>query len=72
MENLFNMVMRGVSSLIGLLMVCMGGIWMLQGMNLAFRRGFMVGDYHWTIYGAILAALGIAQVVWSNTRQAKG
>ncbi|MDB5424782.1 MAG: hypothetical protein JWQ29_2198 [Phenylobacterium sp.] len=72
MKNLFNIVMRGVSSLIGLLMVCMGGIWMLQGMNLAFRRGFMVGDYHWTIYGAILAALGIAQVVWSNTRQANG
>ena len=36
------------------------------GMNLAFRQGFMVGDYHWTIYGAILAAFGVAQVVWSN------
>jgi hypothetical protein len=31
----------------------------------------MVGDYHWTIYGAILAVLGIAQVIWSNTRQIK-
>jgi hypothetical protein len=29
----------------------------------------MVGDFHWTIYGAILAVIGIAQVVWSNTRQ---
>jgi hypothetical protein len=29
----------------------------------------MVGDYHWTIYGAILALVGIAEVVWSNTRQ---
>ena len=64
----FNIVMRIVSSLIGLLMVAMGGIWMLQGMNLAFRQGFMVGDYHWTIYGAILAAFGVAQVVWSNMR----
>jgi hypothetical protein len=45
---------------------------MLQGLNLAFRRGFMVGDYHWTIYGAILALVGIAQIVWSNTRQIKG
>jgi hypothetical protein len=25
--------------------------------------------FHWTIYGAILALVGIAQVVWSNTRQ---
>jgi hypothetical protein len=29
----------------------------------------MVGDYHWTVYGAILALLGVGQVVWSNTRQ---
>ena len=64
----FNKVMRVVSSLIGVLMVMMGIVWMLQGLNLAFRVGFMVGDYHWTIYGAILALVGVAQVVWSNTR----
>jgi hypothetical protein len=29
----------------------------------------MVGNYHWTIYGAILALVGVAQVVWSNIRQ---
>jgi hypothetical protein len=63
--------MRILSSLIGLLMIAMGAVWMLQGLNLAFRRGFMVGDYHWAIYGAILAVLGIAQVIWSNTRQTK-
>jgi hypothetical protein len=65
----FNIVMRIVSSLIGVAMVLMGTVWMLQGLNLAFRVGFMVGNYHWTIYGAILALVGIAQVVWSNTRQ---
>jgi hypothetical protein len=32
----------------------------------------MVGDYHWTIYGAILALVGLAQVIWSNTRQLQG
>jgi hypothetical protein len=65
----FNIVMRIVSSLIGVAMVLMGTVWMLQGLNLAFRVGFMVGNYHWTIYGAILALIGVAQVVWSNTRQ---
>lgn len=65
----FNIVMRIVSTLIGVAMVLMGTVWMLQGLNLAFRVGFMVGNYHWTIYGAILALVGIAQVVWSNTRQ---
>jgi hypothetical protein len=68
MRRLFNNVMRVVSTLIGVIMVLMGGVWMLQGLNLAFRVGFMVGDPHWTLYGAILALVGIAQVVWSNTR----
>lgn len=71
MLGTFNIVTRIVSSAIGLVMLAMGSIWMLQGENLAFRRGFMVGDYHWTIYGAILAILGLAQLVWSNTRQVK-
>jgi hypothetical protein len=69
MRRTFNVIMRVVSSLIGLLMVAMGGIWMLQGLNLAFRVGFMVGDRRWVAYGAILALIGIAQVVWSNMRQ---
>ncbi len=65
----FHRVMRIVSSLIGIAMILMGIVWMLQGLNLAFRVGFMVGNYHWTIYGAILALVGVAQLIWSNTRQ---
>jgi hypothetical protein len=71
MHGLFNIVMRIVSSLLGVAMIAMGSVWILQGLNIAFRRGFMVGDYHWTIYGAILGLVGIAQLVWSNTRQIK-
>jgi len=71
MWGAFNMVMRIVSSLIGIAMILMGVVWILQGLNLAFRVGFMVGDYHWTIYGAILALAGVAQVFWSNTRQTR-
>jgi hypothetical protein len=69
MGRVFDAVMRIVSSLIGLAMIAMGTIWMLQGLNLAFRVGFMVGDRHWVVYGAILALFGVAQVVWSNVRQ---
>ena len=69
MWGAFNVMMRIVSSLIGIAMILMGVVWILQGLNLAFRVGFMVGDYHWTIYGAILALVGVAQVFWSNTRQ---
>ncbi|MBW8784114.1 MAG: hypothetical protein JF593_05675 [Novosphingobium sp.] len=60
--------MRVITSLLGLAMVLMGGVWILQGLNLAFRVGFMVGDKHWVVYGAILALVGLCEIVWSNTR----
>jgi len=72
MWQLFNGVMRVVSSLIGLMMVFMGAVWMMQGLGVgpaAIMRGFMVNDIHWTVYGALLALAGIGQVIWSNTRQ---
>jgi hypothetical protein len=71
MRRAFDIAMRLVSTLIGLAMLAAGTIWMLQGLNLAFRVGFMVGDRHWTVYGAILALVGIAQVYWTNSRQAR-
>ncbi len=77
MRKLFNTVMRIVSSLLGLLLIFMGGVWILQGLDLAFngpifggRPSFMVGDTHWVLYGAILAFVGVCQLIWSNTRQA--
>ena len=72
MWNLFNIVMRIVSSLLGLLMVAMGSVWIMQGTGYGLKavmRGFMVGDPKWALYGAILAAVGIGQVVWSNKRR---
>jgi hypothetical protein len=69
MRRVFDVAMRLVSSLIGIAMIAAGIVWMLQGLNLAFRVGFMVGDKHWTVYGAILALIGIGQLVWSNTRR---
>ena len=71
MSRTFNAIMRVVSSLIGIAMVMMGIVWILQGLNLAFRVGFMVGQPKWTAYGALLAIVGVAQVIWSNTRQTK-
>jgi hypothetical protein len=70
-RNAFNVIMRIVSSLLGLAMTAAGVVWILQGLDLAFRVGFMVGDRHWTFYGAILALFGIGQIIWSNTRQVK-
>jgi hypothetical protein len=74
MLAVFNIAMRIVSSLLGLLLIFMGSIWMMQGLHIgpaAIMRGFMVSDPRWTLYGAILALVGVGQVVWSNTRQVK-
>lgn len=68
MGKLFNAVMRTVSTLLGVLMICMGGIWILQGLNIAFLDSFMAGDITWTFWGILLALFGIGQVIWSNTR----
>jgi hypothetical protein len=38
MLQTFNIVMRIVSSVVGLVMTAMGTIWILQGLNIAFRR----------------------------------
>src|SRR3569833_622867 len=67
----FNVMMRIVSTLLGVVMIAMGTVWILQGLNLAFRVGFMGGDKHWGVYGAILALLGIGQENKSKTRQVK-
>ncbi len=70
MRNTFNIVMRIISSLLGLLVACMGAVWILQGLNIAFKVGFMVGDKQWVAWGALAVVIGLSQIVWSNTRQA--
>ena len=71
MRDVFNIVMRIFSSLLGLLMVVGASFWALQGLHLTGPndKSFMVGDRHWVLYGAIFALLGVAQVIWSNMRQ---
>ena len=74
MRHAFNVVMRVVSSLIGLLMVAMGSIWTMQGLGVgpsAILQGFMVNDIRWAFYGVLLAVLGIAEIAWSNMRQTR-
>jgi len=75
MRHAFNVVMRVVSSLVGLLMVAMGSIWMMQGLGVgpsAIMQGFMVNDIRWAFYGGLLAIVGIAEIAWSNMRQTAG
>ena len=72
MGAVFNIVMRIFSTLLGLVVMLMGLVWIGQGLHIgpaAIMRGFMVSNPQWALYGAILALFGLGQVVWSNTRQ---
>jgi hypothetical protein len=71
MRRAFDVVMRVVTSLVGLLMISIGAVWMMQGLGVgpdAIMQGFMVNDIRWTFYGAILAVVGVAEIVWSIMR----
>lgn len=72
MGGLFNIVMRIFSTLLGLVVVLMGLVWIGQGLHVGpaqIMQGFMVSDKRWALYGAILALFGLGQVIWSNTRR---
>ena len=71
MRRAFDVVMRVVTSLVGLLMISSGAVWMMQGLGVgpdAIMQGFMVNDIRWTFYGAILVTVGVAEIVWSMMR----
>jgi hypothetical protein len=64
--------MRIFSTLLGLLVIFMGLVWIGQGLHIgpdAIMRGFMVSNRLWALYGAILAVLGTGHVIWTNTRR---
>jgi hypothetical protein len=67
----FDIVMKLVNTLVGLIMICMGAVWVMQGLGVgpaAIMQGFMVNNIQWTFYGAILAVVGLAEIVWSWSR----
>lgn len=76
MWRAFDVAMKLFSALLGVALIAMGVVWILQGLNLAFngpmvggQPSFMVGDNHWTLYGVILALLGLGQLVWTLRRR---
>lgn len=70
MGDIFNGAMRAINSLLGLAMIAMGGVWILQGLNIAFLDSFMANDKQWAVWGALLVLVGVGELIWSNTRAA--
>ena len=59
--------MRIVLSVTGVVMVLMGSIWFLQGINV-LPGSFMTGQLRWAVYGGIAVLLGLAVLVRANRR----
>ena len=51
--------MRLTLKILGAILIAIGGIWFLQGIN--FLPGsFMTGQIRWAVYGGITVVVGIA------------
>ena len=59
--------MRIASNILGVLMVLVGTIWFLQGINV-LPGSFMTGQIRWAIYGAFVVVAGGFLLVRTNRR----
>jgi hypothetical protein len=59
--------MKIVFTILGVLMVLMGAVWFLQGINV-LPGSFMTGQIRWAVYGACLAVAGLIVVARAHRR----
>jgi hypothetical protein len=59
--------MRILATILGVLLVLVGGVWFLQGINV-LPGGFMSGQTRWAVYGGLALVAGIVLVVRANRR----
>jgi hypothetical protein len=60
--------MKWALTIVGVVLVLMGGVWILQGFNI-LPIGFMAGQMQYALLGAILVVLGIGLLVFSLRRR---
>ncbi len=54
--------MKKILTIAGILLVLMGSIWFLQGINI-LPGSFMTGQIEWAVYGGIATAGGIGLIL---------
>jgi hypothetical protein len=59
--------MKIVLNVLGVLMVVMGTIWFLQGINV-LPGSFMTGQIRWAVYGGVAVVVGLALLARANRR----
>ena len=58
-------MMRITQNIVGSLLVLVGAIWFLQGINV-LPGSFMTGQTRWAVYGGVAVAAGIALLLAAN------
>jgi hypothetical protein len=64
--------MKTLLLIVGVVALLAGLVWVGQGLGYitwhpaGMAPSFMVGDMHWTYYGAALAVLGLFVIAWSR------
>jgi hypothetical protein len=61
--------MKLILTIVGALAVVLGGVWILQGVNV-LPGSFMTGDMRWAVYGCLLAIAGVVVILWARRRPA--
>ncbi|HEY4954061.1 MAG TPA: hypothetical protein VII02_04170 [Gemmatimonadaceae bacterium] len=62
------LLMRIVSNICGVLLLIVGCVWFLQGINV-LPGSFMTGQTKWALYGGLSFVAGIGLLVRVNRRQ---
>jgi hypothetical protein len=57
-----------VSLVLGVLLILVGGLWTLQGLDVFGQSGGMNGSSFWAVVGAIVVLVG-AWVLWRGIRR---
>ncbi len=60
--------MRIFLTIVALLLIFMGGVWFLQGINV-IPGSFMTGQSQWVVYGGITFIVGLGLLVFANRRR---
>ena len=60
--------MKIVLNIVGVLLVLLGSIWILQGINVLLGSP-MSGQMRWAVRGGILVFAGLAGLVWANRKR---
>jgi hypothetical protein len=60
--------MRIIMNIVGVILVLIGSIWFLQGINV-LPGSSMSGQMRWAERGGILVFAGIAGLLWANRKR---